>query len=85
MTIDRSTKLLLTLLVLGVWGLLLRPSVAPARAEEQPPAPEGGYSWSISGDMSGIYVFKGNTIYRYQSNLGKPVATAQIGDLPDKR
>ena len=36
MTIDRTTKLLLALLVIGIWGLLLRPVFEPvtARAAE---------------------------------------------------
>ena len=36
MTIDRTTKILLALLVIGVWGLLLRPVFEPvtARAAE---------------------------------------------------
>gem|GEM_PF-5124001 len=32
---DRSTKLLLTLLVIGLWGLLLRPYVTPTPVQAQ--------------------------------------------------
>lgn len=36
---DRTTKILLALLVVGVWGLLLRPLLVatPAQARQQPP------------------------------------------------
>lgn len=85
MTIDRTTKVLLTLLVIGVWAPHLRTVVQPAQAQEPGGKEPGKTSWYISSDMSGIYVFRGDTIYRYQSNLGKPVSTAHLGDLPEKR
>jgi len=35
MMFDRTTKLLLALIVLGLWGMLLRPVFAPVRARAQ--------------------------------------------------
>jgi hypothetical protein len=95
MNIDRTTKVLLAAVAVPLWMLALRPLITPleAKAQEVKPEevkarelqPERDYSWWISPDTSGIYVFKGDTIYHYWSNLGKPHDIAHIGDLPEKR
>jgi len=38
-TVDNYTKVMLTLLVIGVWGLLLRPMISATPAEAQQPTP----------------------------------------------
>ena len=80
MTIDRSTKLLLALLVIGVWVLVFQPRVAPAQAEAQGPSAGAPFHYYVSGDLQGIYIFQDKKIYRFKGDLGKPVAVGAWGE-----
>lgn len=63
---DRTTKFLLVIIALALWGLLLKPTVTPIIAQAQ----DGG---SNLGGMvvtdRDVYVRTGSSIYRFERNL----------------
>jgi hypothetical protein len=92
---DRTTKVLLALLVIGVWGLLLRPllTAAPAQAQQQPaPAQEQ----EIVGSRGvcpnptavvikdAIYVIGDGYITRYDTSSGQSLRQTNSDKLPSR-
>ena len=73
MNIDRTTKLLLAALVVGVWGLLLKPTVLPAQAQIPQPA---AFTPALALGNDGIYVAvptgQSGSVFRFQGKLGQP-------------
>lgn len=70
MTFDRSTKFLLAIIALGVWGLLLKPTVLPAQAQ----AP-GSLTPAVAVGMNSVYVAYDGKVYRWKPELGKTIGT----------
>ena len=64
--LDRTTKALLLLLVIGVWGLLLRPFFLPAAAHAQvpiPPQKTKQTAISVAGEF--LYLYQDGKLYVY--------------------
>jgi hypothetical protein len=65
---DRTTKFLLIVIALALWGLLLRPSVTPIPALAQ----EGGNGGTSGGMVvtdRDVYLRVGSSIFRFERNL----------------
>lgn len=75
MNIDRTTKFLLAVLAIGIWGLLLKPTVLPAQAQQIPPGP-AEFTPALALGNDGVYVAVPNgqsgSIFRFEGKLGKP-------------
>ena len=64
---QRTTVVLLFLLVIGVWGLLLRPAVTPSAVEAQNAAGNGS---DLVPTSTGIYYHTPNGyLYRFSADL----------------
>ena len=63
---DRTTKFLLVVIALALWGLLLKPAATPIIAQAQ----DGGSSLGgmVVTDRD-VYVRTGTNIYRFERNL----------------
>jgi len=76
MKTDLYLKTVLTVIAAALVGLLLRSAPAPAfAAPESPAGQEIDAKVFVSSDMSGIFVLDNGRIYRFKSDLGKPVAS----------
>jgi hypothetical protein len=65
-SMDRTTRGLLTLLVIGIWGLLLRPFfVASPVVAQAPQEPRGRSQTAITFKDNFLYLYKDSKIYVY--------------------
>ena len=76
MKTDTTTKLLLGALTLGVWGLLLKPTVQPIQAQG---ATTEHVRPSIAVGGRGVYVAENGRIYRFVETPGQPVDVGEYG------
>lgn len=96
---DRTVKVLLLLLVIGVWGLLLRPlfNAAPVRAQQaqQPDRANQPIEQEIIGSPSppspsmvvigdGLYVAGDGYITHYNTNKGQSLSRGSSDKLPSR-
>ena len=66
---DRTTKLLLGLIVLALWGLLLRPALTPLPAKAAPDAPAGATNGMVVTDR-GVYLYSSDgSLYLFDQSL----------------
>lgn len=85
MAIDRTTKLLLFALTLGVWGLLLRPVFTPetAKAQGLPTIPGTPGTTPAMWGSNNLYIAapsgQSGRVYRFKGELGRPVFIGEYG------
>jgi hypothetical protein len=75
MTADRTTKALLALIALALWGILLRPLAAPQPAQAQTARGATGHMpaiTSVANDGERIYVVMNGKISMWESTFIRP-------------
>ena len=83
MAVDRTTKILLLAIAVGLWGLLLRPAFSPAPAQAQAAAgaqPAGVPALTVAREQAGDRVFlaqDGNVFIFYPSGNVQAVQSRQ--------
>jgi hypothetical protein len=82
MTKDRTIKLLLFALILGVWGLLLRPSFTPTPAQAQEKGSSPGTNGIVVTGDSIFFAASDGSLYKFDLNLNLQARAVRQGN-PD--